>query len=189
MAGEFNFISLSYLFARLAPFIIICYFALQSLFNWDFKGIFYLAGVLFTVFLNIICLNLISPDTNPTSPVCTAIEGMPNSPIGQSILGFTFAYLSYIIGRSGTVKSNYPTLVFFPVMILFDLFWNWSNNCFGPMQLFLSLFIGAGFGALWGLLIYTVDSDLARFNGISNKEICSIKKNMTFRCTKRSTTV
>ena len=95
MAGEFNFISLSYLFARLAPFIIICYFALQSLFNWDFKGIFYLAGVLFTVFLNIICLNLISPDTNPTSPVCTAIEGMPNSPIGQSILGFTFAYLSY----------------------------------------------------------------------------------------------
>ena len=186
MAGEFNFISLTYLFSRLAPFIIICYFALQSLFNWDFKGIFYLAGVLFTVFLNIITINMLPPSGGGLEKpaVCTAIEGMPNSPIGQSILGFTFTYLTYIIVMNNTVQSNIQTLVFFPILILLDFIWNRYNKCFDYLQLIPSLLIGGGFGALWGLLIWKVDPDLAILNGISNKEICSMKQTQKFRCRK-----
>ena len=39
--------NVSYLAFRMAPFIIVCYFILQSLLNWDLKGIIYLAGLLF----------------------------------------------------------------------------------------------------------------------------------------------
>jgi hypothetical protein len=35
-----------YLGFRLAPFIIVCFFALQSLLNWDLKGIMYLVGLI-----------------------------------------------------------------------------------------------------------------------------------------------
>jgi len=47
-----NVISLSYLFSRLSPFIIVSYFVLQSLFNQNLKGIFYVAGVLLTCFIS-----------------------------------------------------------------------------------------------------------------------------------------
>ena len=186
MAGGFNFISLTYLFSRLAPFIIICYFALQSLFNWDFKGIFYLSGVLFTVFLNIIAINSLPAISDEAPAVCTAIEGMPNAPIGQSILGFTFGYLTYIIVMNKTVNNNIQTLVFFPILILLDFIWNKYNGCFDYSRLILSLLMGGGFGALWGLLIWKVDPDLAILNGISNKEVCSMKQTQRFRCTKKT---
>jgi len=40
--------NVSYLIFRMAPFIIVCFFILQSLLNWDLKGIIYLAGLMFS---------------------------------------------------------------------------------------------------------------------------------------------
>ena len=180
--SKFNLISLTYLFSRLAPFIIICYFVLQSLFNQDLKGVFYIAGVLFSCLLNIFTINMFtSPDTGQPA-VCSAIDGMPNSPIGQTILGFTFGYLSFIIGKAGTENQNLPTFVFFPLMIVFDFVWNWTKGCYGLPSLFLALLLGGGFGALWGLIVWSVDKDLAIMNGISNKDICSMPSKTVFRC-------
>ena len=34
-----------YLAFRLAPFILVCFFTLQSLFNWDLKGMIYIIGL------------------------------------------------------------------------------------------------------------------------------------------------
>jgi hypothetical protein len=85
---------------------------------------------------------------------------------------------------NNTVQSNIQTLVFFPILILLDLTWNRYNKCFDFLQLGTSLLIGGGFGALWGLLIWKVDPDLAILNGISNKEICSMKQTQKFRCRK-----
>jgi hypothetical protein len=183
--SQFNLISLTYLFSRLAPFIIICYFVLQSLFNQDLKGVFYIAGVLFSCLLNIFTINMFTPSITTQPAVCSAIDGMPNSPIGQTILGFTFGYLSFIIAKSNTVKLNIPTFVFFPVMIVFDFFWNLGNGCYGFPALVVALLLGGGFGALWGFIIWSVDKDLAIINGISNKEICNMPSKAVFRCKER----
>jgi hypothetical protein len=110
---------------------------------------------------------------------------MPNSPIGQTILGFTFGYLSFIIAKSNTVNLNIPTFVFFPVMIAFDFFWNLGNKCYDWVSLGVALLLGGGFGALWGFIIWSVDKDLAIINGISNKEICNMPSKAVFRCKPR----
>jgi hypothetical protein len=47
---ELNIITLLYLFFRLAPFIIVCYFSLSSILNQDVKGLIYLIGLLIACF-------------------------------------------------------------------------------------------------------------------------------------------
>ena len=46
---EVNLLSISYLFFRLAPFIIVCFFTMNSLFNQDLRGIVYLCGLLILI--------------------------------------------------------------------------------------------------------------------------------------------
>jgi hypothetical protein len=46
---EVNLLSISYLFFRLAPFIIVCFFTMNSLFNQDLRGIVYLCGLLLLI--------------------------------------------------------------------------------------------------------------------------------------------
>jgi hypothetical protein len=128
---------------------------------------------------------MLTPSSNDQPAVCSAIDGMPNSPIGQTILGFTFGYLSLIIGKAGTVEQNIPTFVFFPAMILFDFLWNMKSGCYGWPSLVAALFLGGGFGSLWGFIIWSVDKDLAIINGISNKDICSMPSKTVFRCQPR----
>lgn len=185
---QVNIISLGYLFVRLAPFIVVCYFVLQSMFNQDYKGVFYIAGLL------IACLNQIAiqpilehllgtPSTLAGKPaVCTAIDGMPDAPIGQSILGFTLGYLSFIIGKSNMAEQNVPTFIFFPVMIILDFAWNMYNQCFNSKILLATHLAGLLIGIIWGLIIWNVDKDLAIYNGISNKDICKMASKTTFKC-------
>ena len=40
-----------YLFLRMSPFIIVCYFILLSIFNKDIKGVIYLAGLMFAAII------------------------------------------------------------------------------------------------------------------------------------------
>ena len=49
---ELNIITIIYLFFRLAPFIIVCFFSLQSIFNQDLKGFIYLVGLLIACFVS-----------------------------------------------------------------------------------------------------------------------------------------
>ena len=179
----FNIISLSYLFSRLSPFIIICYFILQSVFNQNLKGIFYVSGVLFACFLSVFIDSGIStPDGIEKNPVCSLIDGMPNLPLGQTILGFTFAYLSYIIFKYKLVDQNSPTFIIFPVLIVADIVWNLRNECAKAISLFMSLSIGLIFGILWGLIIDSVDPELQFFNGIGNKSVCKRPSSTLYRC-------
>lgn len=46
---EVNLLSISYLFFRLAPFIIVCFFVLNSVFNQDLRGLIYLCGLMILI--------------------------------------------------------------------------------------------------------------------------------------------
>ena len=177
-----NIVTVGYLFSRLSPFIIICYFVLQSLFNMNMKVIFYLAGVLMTCFVsNMILPKLVNDKTVP-SDKCNPILGLPDIAVGQSILGFTFAYLCYIITRYKMWATNIFTAIIFPALILFDFIWNKMNSCAGVVKLASSLAFGLLAGCVWASIIQRIDPELQFFNGISNKAVCSRPTKTLYSC-------
>ena len=186
---ELNIISFSYLFLRLAPFILVSFFTLASIFNQDFKGLIYLIGLIFTCFCSIMIGNVLPIGKSETqNEICNLItigntSDFSNLPVGQTIFGYTAAYLMYVIIKNKLVSNNIPTIVFFPVIIVLDAYWNFSHGCHNPLQLIAALGLGIGFGSLWAYIIdSTKVTKLQYFNNISGKEICSRPAKNTFAC-------
>lgn len=195
---QLNIFTILYLFFRLAPFIIVCFFSLQSVFNQDLRGIIYLAGLIFACFFTTIISSIpafqsISDEYSENMPittkqVCRLIElsnGAPlsNLPLGQTVLGYTFIYLVYVIVKYNLVLQNIPTLVIFPTLIVADYIWNISNNCSNILLLFISMILGGGIGALWAYIIDTTGKvDLQLFNGISSQSVCSRPARQILKC-------
>jgi len=51
---DLNIINIMYMFFRLAPFIIVSYFTLQSLFNQDMKGVIFIIGLIVASFVTVV---------------------------------------------------------------------------------------------------------------------------------------
>ena len=185
---ELNFLVFGYLFLRLAPFILVCFFSLTSIFNQDFKGIVYLIGLLFACFCSIMVgkmVGLVNPENRPE--ICSMITLGQNEisslPLGQTVFGFTYSYLLFVIIKYNFVLANIPTIVFFPLLAFFDLYWNFSNTCYDIPQLLLSFIVGGCIGSLWAYIIdITNTKDLQYFAGVNNNEVCSKPAEQTFRC-------
>jgi hypothetical protein len=189
---ELNIITITYLFLRLAPFVLVCFFTLASMFNQDFKGLVYLAGLIFACFTTMLFGNVLTfmpsflPEERPE--ICNMISVGQQSelsklPLGQTVFAFTFAYLLVPMITNDYVNQNIPTLVFFPILILFDIIWNVQNTCYTFWQLISSLILGGLFGWLWGYLIQkTNNTSLQYLSGIQNGEVCSKPSKQTFRC-------
>jgi hypothetical protein len=190
---ELNIISFCYLFLRLAPFILVCFFTLSSVFNQDFRGLVYIAGLLFSCFTTIVFGNALSDiipivDASSKPAICNSISvgqsgDVSKLPLGQSIISFTFGYLLYTIIQNNIINQNIATIFFFPILLIFDLVWNAKNGCYTIWQLIVSLIIGGLFGVLWSFIISkTNNPDLQYFAGVSNNEVCSAPSQQTFRC-------
>ena len=110
--------NVSYLSFRMAPFIIVCFFILQSLLNWDLKGIIYLAGLLFCS-VTIVLLNgpmrhfFPRPDFQdiPNSK-CSIISLGDNGnllsaiPLSIAVYSYTFFYMLIFIFNLGNRTDN-----------------------------------------------------------------------------------
>jgi len=186
---ELNIVTFGYLFLRLAPFILVCFFSLASIFNQDFKGLIYLIGLIFACFGTSMIgkiINLKSPDNVPE--ICNMItigqsENISALPLGQTVFSYTFAYLLYTIVKYKFIKQNIARIVFFPLLILADFIWNLKNSCNSLPQLCLSLLLGAGFGIAWALIIDSTNTkNLQYFAGVNNNEVCNKPAKNTFRC-------
>ena len=185
---ELNFLAFGYLFLRLAPFILVCFFSLTSIFNQDFKGIVYLVGLLGACFMSIMTGKLFGIETEPDRPaICNMITlgqtEISSLPLGQTIFGYTFAYLLYVIIKYNYVLQNIPTIVFFPLLILFDFYWNSTNGCYSNTAIIISFICGGGIGALWAYIIDKTNAkNLQYFAGVNNNDTCSKPANQTFKC-------
>ena len=186
---ELNIITFGYLFFRLAPFILVCFFTLASFFNQDFKGLIYLIGLIFACFSAMMIGNSLSIDPpDNTNELCNLITigdtpAYSKLPLGQCIFGYTFAYLMFIILKHKLVLQNLPTVIFFPFIMSIDILWNMSNNCYKLSQLLISLIIGGLFGLLWAYVINkTKMTNLQYFNQISGKQACTRPSKSTFKC-------
>ena len=183
-----NYVSLLYTTFRLAPFILVSFFSVSSIFNQDLKGLVYLAGLLFACFFTFMAgkTSMVDSSSEGSLPcsVLTLTGNRPISSIPLSIIVFTytFAYLLYVIVKYKLAIHNIPTLIFFPVLILLDIFWNNTYRCSAPGNLIIGIFIGGCVGGAWAAMIDSLKLTKMQYMlGISNKETCSVSK-QKFRC-------
>jgi|TARA_B100000524_G_C23642375_1_gene367159 hypothetical protein len=189
---DINFAALGYLFLRLAPFIIVSFFALSSLFNQDFKGIIYLVGLLVSTVL-VVSIETILPAFIIEAPsekdyTCDSLRISTNSPIsnlplGTGVIAYTLGYLLFIIVKYNYVKDNAPTLIFFSALLILEVLWHSQHYCFTLISILITILLFAGLGTLISFLIdHLKMTDLQYFNGVSGKEACSRPQKQTFRC-------
>ena len=247
---DLNLGTFSFLFLRLSPFILICFFTLSSLFNSDLRGVVYIFGVLFAVFLNFASERIYDLGKVPEesrSEICDfTLLGTPGSqpsiPIGQTIISFTFFYLfttlllkdrDYInktydfssvpnvptLGECfvtpwqmlsldflkffpsiffniPSIRSNMPTILFFFILIIFDLFWNTDifmyirqlmklpeKYCFTKKQSGFAYGIGLIVGVIWSNIIYSTKTpSLQYFPNYKNNEMCKRVSSTKYKC-------
>ena len=151
MPLQVNISNIAYIAFRLSPFIIVCFFTLESFLNWNLKGIVYLVGLLFACTLNVLCSNIFTSnrkvdsdesisDTNNTCVSLSLGEGnkpLSKLPLSTAVFSFTFFYLfTFIINLSipsgnfinsgknnSSNKTSLSNALFanLPTMILFPL--------------------------------------------------------------------
>ena len=184
---ELDLISISYLFFRLAPFILASFFSLSSIFNQDIKGIIYLVGLILAAFINVI-FTFGNSESDPL-PVCNIITvgntaTFSQSPISLCILTYTFIYLVFAIATYNVAINNIPTLILFPLLILADFIWNYNNQCYSFTNIVKSFIVGGGIGALWGWVVVSYFKSDAHFIGLhTNAQICSRPSKTVYKCT------
>jgi hypothetical protein len=199
MADLSNLSNILYIAFRLAPFLIVSFFTMNSIFNYDYKGLIYLVGLLLTTALTIsisktglfkeygnievenkellICNTLTLLSTGPLSVI----------PLSILVSVYTIAYLMYFIYLKRAWVHNVSTYIIFVILILGQIYWTQANKCSNMTAVMAAIIIGAGGGVLWGLLINNMGiSHLGFFNGLGNQDVCSIPKRQTFKCTKRT---
>lgn len=182
---ELSFLTFGYLFLRLAPFILVCFFTLSSIFNQDFKGFVYLIGLLFACFSTILAGRGFDHKAKPEICKMITIGGieMTYLPLSQSVFGYTFAYILFAIMKYKLVSTNITSIVFFTLLILSDMFWNSMNECYSLIELVIGLIIGGAVGLFWAYIIDTSNAkSLQYFAGLNNNEVCNVPSAQTFRC-------
>lgn len=200
---QINLVSLLYISFRLAPFILVSYLCLFSLFSQDFKALIYIAGLLIACFITILLNNNISDvklqwliygDNEQNIPeVCQSLSLTGNYPLSrlplsQTVFNFTFAYLLYVINKFSMYQTNLPTLIVFPLLIISDFMWNISYSCSTVIGLSISIGIGLLVGYLWAWMVDKLQvKNLQYFNGISGQSLCSRPSSQLFKCTVKST--
>lgn len=186
---ELNLLAFGYLFLRLAPFILVCFFTLSSIFNQDFKGIVYLAGVLLSAFFVMMVSKTLPfqrPDNYPE--VCNFLlldtsGDSFNLPLGTNMLTFTFAYLAYGMQVNNVVKENLFSYLFFLILLTLDTIWNYSYSCYSAGQLIIAGVLGMSAGFIWGgILNGSKAKHLLYFSALSKHDVCSRPSKQTFKC-------
>jgi hypothetical protein len=190
---EINIANLFYLFFRLAPFIIVSFFAMSSIINQDIKGVIYIIGLIATCFIAIIIGNLIpemsTEEYTGPNEVCNIITlgdnvSFSKIPLGQTILMYTFFYFVYVIATHNLALTNIPTLIFFPLLIMSDLWWNFNNNCYNTLAIIIAFIVGGSCGVGWSAIIDSFGQpSMMYYNVGSNANVCSRPSKQLFKCT------
>ena len=186
---EMNLASIFYLFFRLSPFILVCFFTLGSILNSELKGFVYLVGLCFACFVTFMINGALGEDSNDTnkSLLCNSFSVnniySTKTPASLVILSYTLFYLVYPIAKHDLAIYNVPTLVLFPLLILADIWWNISTGCYTPLQCIVAVIVGSGAGILWSFIIWKSKvKEFQYYNIGSASEICSKPTAQTFKC-------
>ena len=113
------------------------YKILRISFDSELKGFVYLVGLCFACFVTFMINSALGDKTQEgdKSLLCNTFSinniYSDKTPASLIIFSYTFFYLVYPIAKHNLAIYNVPTLVvLFPLLILADIWWNFSHNCF-----------------------------------------------------------
>jgi hypothetical protein len=162
-------------------------------------------------------LNVVFPITvtDDISPKCRTItlgengEYYSNIPLNLVVYSFTFFYLLIFIFNlanpnstvgildtstftqssiNNALQQNIPVLVFFPLLILAELFWINVNSCVSTdikefvIYTLSGIIIGAIGGLTWAVLITSIGVPQLQYITSGNNNVCSRPSKTLFRC-------
>lgn len=207
-----NISNISYLLFRLAPFIIVSFFVLQSFLMWDLKGLVYLCGLLLATVVTLFCNVLFKKDDidterNPRCNIITLGENgnyISNIPLNLMVYSFSFGYLLIFILNLANLKNstkgvlqskqikqttinmalrqNIPILIFFPLLIIVEVFWILNNSCSEFLNSVAGVIIGSGCGLIWAVIITSLNVPQLQYITSKNTDVCTRPTKTLYRC-------
>jgi hypothetical protein len=169
------------------PAVVVSYFILSSILNADYRGVVVVMGICLTVAVCLLAGSLVSSSSKSKNDVCglitiNRISGISKIPLSLAIYAYTACYLLYAIFVNNYLLPNLIPFMFFPVIILAEIAWISTNQCFTGNQIMTATGIGVVCGITWGFIINTTnDKNLQYFSG-NTSNMCLIPKKQTFKC-------
>jgi hypothetical protein len=152
----------------------------------NFKGLIFLGFLLgVSILRNFVYMMSGAPPTMNDRTICTSIQYSKygNATFSAFIFAFTIMYLCIPMFSNGSV--NYWIFTGLIVYFFLDMFIKLYKGCIiKPSSLFLNVLLGLTSAALIVIMMYAGGSSkYLFFNEIqSNKQVCSMPKNQTFKC-------
>ena len=177
----------------IAPFIIVCYFLFFSMINMDLSGIVYLIGLLSCTMLTVFIGNTLVSKNRLDNPneSCQIVTinhflGISNIPISLIVYCFTAGYVIYTSAVYNGLIRIFATIVFLLGVIIMDIYWLYSNDCFITKNIIIAFVIGSLFGIGWGYFINLLPNKSLQYVA-GQPGICIKPKKQSFKCAKKKT--
>ena len=181
----------------IGPYVLIGFFALMSLFNFNFKGVIYIIGVIlllvlaslgFVIFENKagVALTSTTPLAEEPKLVCTIFGTtnpfFKNVPFGVLVYTYTFMYL--LLPMIQTSSINYPMLISLMLIGAVEVVVQSSAyGCVEIRQLLITIICSIIFGFMWSAFILYVEPDLLYHTDFtSDRAVCSMPSEQKFKC-------
>lgn len=202
---NYNIFNIIYLTFRLGPLIVICFFLLQSLFNYDLRGIIYLCGLIIATILSSVLGDIVGSGNDifegrsyrcntlflGAIPLTSgAIEPLSKIPLNVVVYSYTLAYL--ITGFTAppvtyknalaSLQQNMPILILFPILLIFEAVWLLAHACNYPMVIFMGILVGIGAGIFWAFMMRMTKNPNIQYMSMGNIQVCSKPSKTIYRC-------
>lgn len=171
----------------IGPYVLIGFFALMSLFNFNFKGVIYIIGVILLLVLASTICGIYGGEAGGVQKnfVCT-IFGIENGlfedvPFGVLVYTYTFIYL--LLPMIQTSSINYPMLISLMLIGAVEVVVQSFNGCVNFLQLVITIICSIIFGFMWSAFILYVEPDLLYHTDFtSDRAVCSMPSEQKFKC-------
>lgn len=190
MAGiQLSLTNIGKLISIIGPFFLTFFLVMLSIFNQNFKGLFYIVGILLLFGLNVILMNFYKEkvDIKNLPFHCNLFEignlsqySYPE--ISSMIISFTLIYL--LLPMIFNNQMNFVILFTLISMLVIDAYSKKSLNCSNYSKVIAGTGFGLIFGALWYFVIlFGFSKEYLYFNEIgSNNVVCKRPSKQTFKC-------
>ena len=171
----------------IGPYVLIGFFALMSLFNFNFKGVIYIIGVILLLVLASTICGIYGEKAGGVQKnfVCT-IFGIENGlfedvPFGVLVYTYTFIYL--LLPMIQTSSINYPMLISLMLIGAVEVVVQTDNKCVEFNSILITIIISIIFGFMWSAFILYVEPDLLYHTDFtSDRAVCSMPSEQKFKC-------
>ena len=194
-----NLVPLLYVGFRIIPFILVCFFVLSSILKTDVRGVIFLGLLLINCGAVMVFNALAGEKFTPTTleqniAMCNALsvgntnERISTIPLNINIVSFTFAYLVYLIAKKNQVTGNIHSILFFSVLLLSMIAWEFFNTCATIGGIIMSMIFGIGLGVgfceMLDFLAFRYNiKGLHFFSNITNDDdVCKMTNEDLFEC-------